>query len=923
MESAGSGDEPTYGGQDRASDGSVSMVRQGRQTAAIQMEVNLSASDDAGVDGVHASQREQEGGVRSPEQEAADVLAMADGLEPEYEFQSVEGNGAGSPEQVAADGLFGDRGSEFDAAGPGENRTPRVLAGYGRDPGRPQLNGVVERPLSSRGAGDDTRQALSGEVVAASRPPRRADGSWREDDGGALETERIGVLETLVQQLLKQNEHLMRELSDRDSRASGESGRSGRLDPVQTAERKVEGDRLLAATRAMQSLSIEDYDPSGVWDQRGLLTNGAQVLSWTKGSQVYPWIDRQGISLEQQQPGVSLASAEQEQELTLVGLEDGDTRDFRIEARGLAMLAKEGSLRGAISEATIREAAQILQSMKISALRADLDSASQVDEAVALDLINQYELYVGHQDNRNARLQCIVEDLSDMGTSELVEVIRKGDAHGDAAFWVFVDRMIPDASREVRDNCCVSLQDDAQETSTWNRRTRRKCAKSQGIIIHAFCGKAKRAFEHIAHKWDFAHLSVDASEDLLNDTTYRFLLQQARDGKIRALVGSPSSRTFSAARYVCEANGQGPRPIRVPGESIGGYGVKDLSCQERAQRSLDDTLILRFMILMGLSVEANRRMGVPDPACVIEHPCLEEEVGTAQGVIEDSVKASLWSTPEWKILKERAGLGEFRFFQRPMGHQKRRPTCLGSNLGPDPTLVECCIPAESLDYVPRKDFRAEAELWNEWAPGLVQAVSSMLHRAFGQMRRMISGGWEMNKLDPGFINHLKQNHVPYRNDCATCLRGSAKRKQHRRVLTPQAWTLSVDTAGPFAKGKDEHTMKARYLVVGVLSVPTLAVTGSEVTDPMDADPGPVPVGGGVLDDAEWLADEDGAGDELEPDLPARELSEARSAWNEWEKLVESSREDWLAEAQTESGQGCFLSLDWDIRVQTSSPDVIG
>ena len=523
----------------------------------------------------------------------------------------------------------------------------------------------------------------------------------------------------------------------------------------------------------------------------------------------------------------------------------------------------------------------------------------EVDEAVALDLINQYELYVGHQDNRNARLQCIVEDLSDMGTSELVEVIRKGDAHGDAAFWVFVDRMIPDASREVRDNCCVSLQDDAQETSTWNRRTRRKCAKSQGIIIHAFCGKAKRAFEHIAHKWDFAHLSVDASEDLLNDTTYRFLLQQARDGKIRALVGSPSSRTFSAARYVCEANGQGPRPIRVPGESIGGYGVKDLSCQERAQRSLDDTLILRFMILMGLSVEANRRMGVPDPACVIEHPCLEEEVGTAQGVIEDSVKASLWSTPEWKILKERAGLGEFRFFQRPMGHQKRRPTCLGSNLGPDPTLVECCIPAESLDYVPRKDFRAEAELWNEWAPGLVQAVSSMLHRAFGQMRRMISGGWEMNKLDPGFINHLKQNHVPYRNDCATCLRGSAKRKQHRRVLTPQAWTLSVDTAGPFAKGKDEHTMKARYLVVGVLSVPTLAVTGSEVTDPMDADPGPVPVGGGVLDDAEWLADEDGAGDELEPDLPARELSEARSAWNEWEKLVESSREDWLAEAQTE------------------------
>ena len=209
------------------------------------------------------------------------------------------------------------------------------------------------------------------------------------------------------------------------------------------------------------------------------------------------------------------------------------------------------------------------------------------------------------------------------------------------------------------------------------------------------------------------------------------------------------------------------------------------------------------------------------------------------------------------------------------------------------------MPVESVDYAPRKDFRAEAELWNEWAPGLVQAVSSMLHRAFGQMRRMISGGCEMNKLDPGFINHLKQNHVPYRNDCATCLRGSAKRKQHRRVLTPQAWTLSVDTAGPFAKGKDEHTMKARYLVVGVLSVPALAMTGSDVTKPMDTDPGPMPIGGGALDDAEWLADRDGVGDEIEPELPAKELSEARSAWNEWDKLVKSSREDWLAEAQTE------------------------
>ena len=40
------------------------------------------------------------------------------------------------------------------------------------------------------------------------------------------------VLETLVQQLLKQNEYLKQELSDRGSRASGETAGSGRVGPV-------------------------------------------------------------------------------------------------------------------------------------------------------------------------------------------------------------------------------------------------------------------------------------------------------------------------------------------------------------------------------------------------------------------------------------------------------------------------------------------------------------------------------------------------------------------------------------------------------------------------------------------------------------------------------------------------------------------
>ena len=524
----------------------------------------------------------------------------------------------------------------------------------------------------------------------------------------------------------------------------------------------------------------------------------------------------------------------------------------------------------------------------------------EVDEEVALDLINQYELYVGHHDNRCARLKCIIEDLKEKGLDDLLEVIRAGDSHADAAFSVYIDRLFPELNAELKERCVVSLQDAVEETWTWNRRTRRRCMKSQGIVIHAFCEQARKALEHVSERWDFVHLPVNTAEDLLNDSTYRYLLQQARDGRVRGVVGSPPSRTFSTARYLQNGGNKGLRPIRVPGESVGECGVKDLTCQEQAQRNVDDTLLMRFLVLTAFSVDSNKGLGIPVPACILENPCPENEMPAGvQGISEDVRQASVWNTPEWELLEGRIGMSQFRFFQGPLGHCKRRPTCIGTNIDPDPDLIECSVPVGQVDYIPKKDFRAVAERWSEWAPGLVQAASSMMHRAFAQMKATVSGGLGLKKIDPGFLHHLQQNHTPYRNDCSTCIRGAAKRKQHRRVLTPQAWTLSVDTAGPFVKGKDEHSSKVRYLIVGVLSVPVLAVGGEEVDKPLDADLNPVPPDGGAVDDAEWLAGEDLSVEEADPELSTKEISEAKAIWNEWEKLVKCNREDWLAEAQSQ------------------------
>ncbi|CAE7196678.1 RE1 [Symbiodinium microadriaticum] len=110
----------------------------------------------------------------------------------------------------------------------------------------------------------------------------------------------------------------------------------------------------------------------------------------------------------------------------------------------------------------------------------------------------------------------------------------------------------------------------------------------------------------------------------------------------------------------------------------------------------------------------------------------------------------------------------------------------------------------------------------------------------------------------------------------------------------------VGVQGPFAKGRDEHTSKARYLIVGVLSVPILAVDGKEVDDPNDADPEPAPAdAGGAIEDAEWFADGGVIEAEAEDELSLRETAEARTAWNEWDRLVKSSREDWIQDAQSE------------------------
>ena len=73
--------------------------------------------------------------------------------------------------------------------------------------------------------------------------------------------------------------------------------------------------------------------------------------------------------------------------------------------------------------------------------------------------------------------------------------------------------------------------------------------RSKAIILHLFCGESRKTFEELASKRGVVHLAVDLSENLIGLGTFRFLLQLAVQGKIRAVVGGPPCRTLSLCPF--------------------------------------------------------------------------------------------------------------------------------------------------------------------------------------------------------------------------------------------------------------------------------------------------------------------------------------------------------------------------------------
>ena len=146
--------------------------------------------------------------------------------------------------------------------------------------------------------------------------------------------------------------------------------------------------------------------------------------------------------------------------------------------------------------------------------------------------------------------------------------------------------------------------------------------------------------------------------------------------------------------------------------------------------------------------------------------------------------------------------------------------------------------------------------------------------------------------------HLANDQRPFRP--------VSKWRPDRRVNHPQAYTLSVDVAGPFETGKGQTQILGKKLLVGVFTFPT-ARDGEKLVDP---EPGRM--GSEVLEVVP-VEEEDGARREVEEGLevlyakPRRDEFKPGDDEKKWDELIQ--QEDWgQLEDERQGGGGDWCPL---------------
>ena len=471
-------------------------------------------------------------------------------------------------------------------------------------------------------------------------------------------------------------------------------------------------------------------------------------------------------------------------------------------------------------------------------------------------ILEWLEWYQVHQQRKLAMVRSLLADDT--------QVDRRG-LNLELALTYKLRQLFPHLPDEVMTRVAPHLEmvktENFESNLPSNRHKRRRLRQAKHVILHLFSGPDHNYWDQRCANANTEVLCIDTTcstpANLHDRNVFGYLLTLCASGRVRAILGGPPCRTVSALRY---QNDGGPGVLRTEEHP---YGLPTLSPADTELVIADSVLMFRFWSLL-MVAEEMREETDPPTQFFMEQPEDPKRYRSEEDVRQHEY-FSAFRTAEWKALAEKYNLAQYHFDQHPLGHPKRKPTCLATNVQ-EVRHLDGVRGAPSNEADAGTQFRAMtveqrcevSRTWSQWALGLKNAISLAVSQRVQWLDRHPDQPQQPAVRTLGsaalesWKTHYLHDHMPSRRDCQQCVRAQARGRPHRRVQHPEAFTLSVDLSGKFTPGINQEQKQCKYLLVGVYTFPVTR-DGEPLASPDGVEPQDQPLPG--LDE---FSGEDGA-----------------------------------------------------------------
>ena len=513
----------------------------------------------------------------------------------------------------------------------------------------------------------------------------------------------------------------------------------------------------------------------------------------------------------------------------------------------------------------------------------DLNGCPCLEKEVALQIIDEMDWCSPKQALKVARMVqgCPNTDNEVAVKTSLQSAARTASANEEEfvqACWRFLRWYYGD----IPENMLMELLPRGDIAALpFNRHKRRRLARAKRVVVHLFSGKQKWHFP--SRDVEVLELDLTKGGDLHNSSVWKYLLHLAAEGKVVAVVGGPPCRTVSRLRG--EDGGPPVLRRRCGPERL---GLKSLPWPHQELAQKDGVLLLKMLFLYDVAVHS--RCGtaeVINGSSVffgMESPGDPELIGkdfsqnsktvlSAEDLVDGSQEGlsspTFWSWPEVKSFCERYGMYAAHFDQGALGHALVKPTTFlvsDMELWESLEQVRVVVPWSATFASTLEERLGQSSIWARWAFGLVKRIrhrlAKWLHESDAEREAMVLKKEEregtlrrLTAEERAFRDHCLRGHIPFRRDCQICVSAAGKERRHLRRKHGDAYTLSLDLAGPYKCSKDAHQQKPRHAVIGVYQFPML---DPNVGRPPEKEEDADEVEDQVADDGtgvgEWLGD---------------------------------------------------------------------